>query len=82
MTRSCLAGTSARLYRAGVSTTTQTWGVEPVGVWNIYRAEPGSRACWSLDFLAGYRYLQIKEETDHHQHNRTRQQNRVADVRE
>jgi hypothetical protein len=45
-----------------VSTTTQTWGVEPVGVWNIYRAEPGTRANWSLDFLAGYRYLQIKEE--------------------
>jgi len=33
-----------------------------VGVWNIYRAEPGSRACWSLDFLAGYRFIQLKEE--------------------
>jgi hypothetical protein len=45
-----------------VSTTNQTWGVEPVGVWNIYRAEPGTRANWSLDFLAGYRFIQMKEE--------------------
>lgn len=49
-----------------VSTTNQTWGVEPVGVWNIYRAEPGTRANWSLDFLAGYRFIQLKEELTIH----------------
>jgi hypothetical protein len=45
-----------------VGTTTQTWGIEPLGVWNLYRSEPGCRAACSIDFLAGYRYLQIKEE--------------------
>jgi hypothetical protein len=45
-----------------VLATHETWGVEPVGVWNIYRAEPGTRANWSLNFLAGYRYLQTREE--------------------
>ena len=44
-----------------VVSTNETWGVEPVGVWNIYRAEPGTRANWSLNFLGGYKYLQMKE---------------------
>ena len=44
-----------------VRTDTQTIGVEPVGLWNIYRAEPGCRKIWSIDFLAGYKFLQVRE---------------------
>ncbi|MBN9119571.1 MAG: BBP7 family outer membrane beta-barrel protein, partial [Planctomycetes bacterium] len=44
-----------------VRTDTQTIGVEPVGVWNLYRAEPGTRRVWSVDFLAGYKFVQLRE---------------------
>ncbi len=39
----------------------QTIGVSPVGVWNLYRAGPGSRWLWSLDLIAGYEFLQVRE---------------------
>jgi hypothetical protein len=45
-----------------VGTNTQMWGVEPVGIWNLYRSEPGERLAWSVDFLAGYKFLHLKEE--------------------
>lgn len=45
-----------------VGTTTQTWGVEPVGVWNLYRSAPGCRAACSIDFLAGYKFVEVKED--------------------
>ena len=44
-----------------VSSTTQTWGVEAAGIWNLYRSCPdGARAC-SLDLIAGYKFLQHTE---------------------
>ncbi|MCI0699835.1 MAG: BBP7 family outer membrane beta-barrel protein [Planctomycetia bacterium] len=45
-----------------VGTNSQTWSVEPVGIWNLYRSEPGCRLACSIDFVAGYKYLQLKEE--------------------
>lgn len=45
-----------------VGTNTQTLSIEPSAVWNLYRSEPGCRTAWSVDFLAGYRFLQVKEE--------------------
>jgi len=47
-----------------VATTSQTWGVEPEGVWNIYRAEPGTKTLFSVDLIAGYRFIQLKEGLD------------------
>lgn len=46
---------------ASFGTRTQTYSIEPSAVWNLYRSEPGCRVAWSLDFLAGYRYLELKE---------------------
>jgi hypothetical protein len=57
-----LSGTDFGASRAFVGAYTQTWGIEPAGIWNIYRSEPGTRAPWSLDFLAGYKFIQVKEE--------------------
>ncbi len=57
-----LSGTDFGASRAFVGAYTQTWGVEPVGVWNIYRSDPHSRAPWSLDFLAGYKFVRVSEE--------------------
>jgi hypothetical protein len=45
-----------------VGTNTQTWGISPEGVLNLFRSEPGSRLVWSLDLTAGYRYIYEKEE--------------------
>ena len=45
-----------------VGTNTQTWGISPEGVWNLYRTQPGSRLVWSFDLTAGYRYIYEKEE--------------------
>lgn len=59
-----------------VGTNTQTWGVEPVALWNLYRSEPDTRFSWSLDFLAGYKYLQLKEEL--WVHSRTQLDDRTA----
>lgn len=47
---------------AVVGTTNQTWGLEPLAVWNLYRSEPGCRRACSIDFLAGYKFVEIKEE--------------------
>lgn len=43
------------------STTTQTWGVEASGIWNIYRSAPTAKTLCSLDLLAGYKFLQNSE---------------------
>lgn len=49
--------------RVVVDTSTQTWGVEGNGVWNLYRSGPGgSKWGCTIDFLAGYRFLQLEED--------------------
>ncbi|HEY1192241.1 MAG TPA: BBP7 family outer membrane beta-barrel protein [Gemmata sp.] len=45
-----------------VTTRNSAFSIEPTAVWNIYRAGPGSRFSWSLDFIAGYRFLELKED--------------------
>lgn len=56
-----LSGPNFGAARVRVKTDHQTIGVEPVGVWNLYRAEPGCKRLWSVDFLAGYKFLQVRE---------------------
>lgn len=46
---------------AVVAANTQTWGVEANGVINLYRTCPDSACQTSIDFLAGYRFLQLSE---------------------
>ncbi len=50
--------------RAVVGTTNQTFWIEANGVVNLYRSEPGTKWSFNLDFLAGYRYLQVQEDLD------------------
>ncbi len=57
-----LSGPDFGAARVEVGANTQMWSVEPVGVWNLYRSEPGERRVWSLDFIAGYKHLYLKEE--------------------
>lgn len=48
--------------RVTVGTSNQTYSIEANGVWNLYRSAPGTSKClWSVDFLAGYRFLQMTE---------------------
>lgn len=47
---------------ARVRATNSTFGIEPAAIINLYRAEPGSRFVWSIDYMTGYRFLQLKEE--------------------
>ncbi|QJW97170.1 BBP7 family outer membrane beta-barrel protein [Frigoriglobus tundricola] len=56
-----LSGPSMGAGMVKVATTSQTWGVEPEGVWNIFRAEPGKKTLFSIDLIAGYRFIQVKE---------------------
>lgn len=51
--------------RVLVDSSTQTWGVEANGVWNLYRSGPDCKTfgC-SIDFLAGYRFLEIEEDLE------------------
>jgi hypothetical protein len=53
-----------RLFGVGsalVSTTTQTWGVEASGIWNLFRSCPDVACPQSLDLIAGYKFLQHTE---------------------
>lgn len=45
-----------------VTTRNSMFSVEPTGVWNLYRSAPGSRFAWSLDFIGGYRFLELRED--------------------
>ena len=56
-----LSGPGIGPARVRVGTTSQTWSVEPEGVWNLYRAEPGSRFSLSVNLLAGYRFIEFHE---------------------
>jgi hypothetical protein len=48
--------------RAVVDASTSLWGVEANGVVNLFRSDPGCKTLWSLDALAGYRFLELDEE--------------------
>jgi hypothetical protein len=47
---------------ATVSTFTSTWGIEASGVWNLFRSAPDRSVWFSVDLLAGYKFLQNTEE--------------------
>lgn len=47
--------------RAVVFNGQQTWSVEANGVVNLYRSEPGCSTGWTIDVLAGYRFLELEE---------------------
>jgi hypothetical protein len=57
-----LSGPDFGAARVNVATTNQAWGIDALGVWNLFRTEPGCKAATSVDFLAGYRFIEIKEE--------------------
>jgi hypothetical protein len=66
------AGTSLVLANPGlgngrvvVDTSTQSWGVEANGIWNLFRSAPDCKwgGC-SFDFIAGYRFFSLKESLD------------------
>lgn len=48
--------------RVVIATSSQTWGVDGNEIINLYRSEPGGKFAWSLDVLAGYRFLQLQED--------------------
>jgi hypothetical protein len=45
-----------------VDTTSRTWGMEANGLINLYRGGPDSKLHFSLDFIWGYRYLELAEQ--------------------
>lgn len=47
---------------AHISTSTSTWGTEAAAVWNLYRSEPTNAFWSSLNFTAGYKFLQVQED--------------------
>ena len=44
-----------------VESTSQTWSVEANAVVNLFRSPPGCSWSCSIDFLAGYRFLELEE---------------------
>jgi len=48
--------------RIRFDTSTSTYSINPNGVLNLYRTAPGSRWAMSLDFLMGYKFLELKED--------------------
>jgi hypothetical protein len=47
---------------AHISTSTQTWGIEAAAVWNLYRSEPTDKFWCSLNFTAGYKFMELQED--------------------
>lgn len=43
-------------------TSTQTWGMEGNGVINVYRSSPENTFQFTIDAIAGYRFLQLTED--------------------
>ena len=43
------------------TTRTETWGIDPAALWNVFRSSPGSGRGMSVDFLAGYKFFQVRE---------------------
>jgi hypothetical protein len=62
LTSQVVANPNFGIGRVVVGTTNQTYWVEGNGIINLYRSEPGCKLACSLDFLAGYRYLEVKED--------------------
>jgi hypothetical protein len=48
--------------RVIVSNSQQTYSAEASGVVNLYRSQPGCATAWTIDALAGYRYLELHEQ--------------------
>lgn len=57
-----LANTNIGAGGVDFSTRTQVWSIDPAAIWNIYRSSPGTGCGTSLDFLAGYKFFQIRED--------------------
>jgi hypothetical protein len=57
-----LANTDIGAGTATFRTSTEIFGIDPAALWNVYRSGPGSRFQSSTDFLAGYKFLQIRED--------------------
>lgn len=41
--------------------TTRFWGIDANAIVNLYRGDPANGYGWSLNFLAGYRYMELQE---------------------
>jgi hypothetical protein len=44
-----------------ITTSSQTWGIDPSAMFNIYRTAPGEKWFMSTDLLVGYKFLELKE---------------------
>jgi hypothetical protein len=47
---------------ASVVARSRTWGAGADAVVNLFRSEPGDARQWSVDFLLGYRFIELEEE--------------------
>jgi hypothetical protein len=45
-----------------VTTSTETWGIEASGAFNLFRTAPGSKWLITTDLLIGYKFLELKED--------------------
>jgi hypothetical protein len=57
-----VGGPNIGLASAIVTTSTQTWGVEASGVWNLFRTSPNEKWFVSTDLVIGYKFLELKED--------------------
>lgn len=46
---------------AAVSSSSQTWGIDAAGVWNLYRTAPSEKWYWSTDLIVGYKFAELRE---------------------
>ncbi|HEV3385422.1 MAG TPA: BBP7 family outer membrane beta-barrel protein [Gemmata sp.] len=56
-----LGGPGTGISSAVVSTSSQTWGVEASGMWNLYRTAPSEKWFLSLDAMLGYKFTELRE---------------------
>lgn len=57
-----VGGPNLGLASAIVTTSTETWGIEASGVWNLFRTAPGEKWFISTDLIIGYKFLELKED--------------------
>jgi hypothetical protein len=66
--------------QVNVGTSSDIWWTEANGIVNLYRSQPGCKWACSLDFIYGYRYLQLTEDVQIDSHTTLNQQSTTNPV--
>jgi hypothetical protein len=45
-----------------VTSHSEIWGIDPSGIWNVYRSSPGTKCWMEFDLQLGYKFYELRED--------------------